>query len=77
MKNYSIADSVFNVNLKYARMQNKTEELFFKCLYEGKSEEYFAKELEKIWGKSHKFFNETVEEYSAMIHERNLKGKWL
>lgn len=75
MKNYSIADSVFNVNLKYARMQNKTEELFFKCLYEGRSEEYFAKELEKIWGKSHKFFNEAVEEYSTMIHGRNLEGK--
>ena len=35
----------------------------------------FAKELEKIWGKSNKFFTEAVKEYSTMIHERNLKGK--
>ena len=52
MKNSSfIAESVFEMNLYYTRKQNQTKELFFKCLNEGKSEEYFKEELEKIWGK--------------------------
>lgn len=76
MKNSNfIADSTFKVNLKYARKQNKTEELFFRCLDEGRSEEHFAKELEKIWDKDHRFMNDAIEEYTTMIHERNIEGK--
>ena len=52
MKNSSfIAESVFEMNLYYTRKQNQSKELFFKCLNENKSEEYFKEELEKIWGK--------------------------
>lgn len=75
MKNSSIADSVFKVNLKYVKLQNKTEELFFRCLDEERSVEYFKKELQKIWGKSHKYMDNAIEEYTTMIHERNIKGK--
>lgn len=75
MKNSSIADNVFKVNLKYVRLQNKTEELFFMCLDEERSVEYFKKELQKIWGKSHKYMDDAIEEYTTMIHERNIKGK--
>ena len=76
MKNSNyIAESTFKVNLNYARKQNKTEELFFRCLDEGRSEEYFAKELEKIWGKDHRFMTNAIEEYTTMIHERNVEGK--
>ena len=71
-----IAESTFNVNLNYAKLQNKTEELFFRCLDEGRDEEYFKKQLEKIWGKENQQYMENaIEEYSEMIHEKNIEGK--
>ena len=52
MKNTNayINEKVFKTNQKYARLQNKTEELFFQCLDEGRSLEYFYKKLDEIWG---------------------------
>ena len=47
MKNSNefINSSVFKVNKKYTEMQNKTKELFFKCLDEGRSLSYFETKL--------------------------------
>ena len=73
MKNSNfIADSVFNVNLKYSRLQNKTKELFFRCLDENRDYEYFKAELEKIWDiEDQSYLDEQIAEYQAIIHERN------
>ena len=70
MKNSSIFESVFKVNKKYAKQQNKTKELFFKCLEEGRSVEYFKTELEAIWGKDDtSYLEEEIIEYEAYLHE--------
>jgi len=77
MKNSNefINKSVFKVNLKYARMQNKTKELFFKCLNENRDFEYFKDKLEKLWGNlDHSFLQDELVEYEEIIHEQNLKG---
>lgn len=74
--NEFINESVFKVNLKYARLQNKTKELFFKCLNDNKDLDYFKKQLEKVWGNlDHGFLQDELVEYEEMIHEQNLKGK--
>lgn len=78
MKNSNefINESVFKVNFKYAKLQNQTKELFFKCLNEDRDLEYFKKQLEKLWGKlDHKFLQDELLEYEEIIHEQNLKGK--
>lgn len=77
MKNSNfIADSVFNVNLHYVRLQNKTKELFFRCLDEERDVEYFKAELEKIWGRAdYSYINDKIAEYEAIIHERNIEGR--
>ena len=69
-----ISESVFKVNLKYTRLQNETKEIFFRCLDEGRSEKYFSKELDKIWGNlDHSFMSEDIEEYKQIIHDNNLQ----
>jgi len=69
-----INESVYKVNQKYARLQNKTEELFFECLYDDRPVEYFIKKLDEIWGNiDHSFFNEQIDEYIEIIHENNLE----
>lgn len=74
MKSSSINDKVFAVNLNYVKLQNKTKELFFKCLNEERELEYFEAELKKIWGNvDYEYLNEQIEEYQAEIHERNTK----
>lgn len=75
MKNSSeyINKSVFKVNQKYTDMQNKTKELFFRCLDEGRDLEYFEAELDKLWGKlDRSFMAEELAEYEAIIHENNM-----
>ena len=70
MKSSSIFESVFKVNKKYAKQQNKTKELFFKCLEEDRSLEYFKAELEAIWGKDDTLYlEEEIIEYEAYLHE--------
>lgn len=74
MKNSSINDKVFAVNLNYVKLQNKTKELFFKCLNEERELEYFEAELKKIWGNvDYSYLDEQIEEYQAEIHEKNTK----
>ena len=77
MKNTSIiADSVFKVNLKYVRLQNKTKELFFKCLDEGRDLNYFKAKLEELWeGVDYSYIQDDLVEYETYLHEYNLKGK--
>lgn len=77
MKNSSIiADSVFKVNLKYVQLQNKTKELFFRCLDEGRDLEYFKAKLEELWeGVNYSYIQDDLTEYEAYLHEINTKGK--
>jgi len=73
MKNSSfIAESVFEMNLYYTRKQNKSKELFFKCLNENKSEEYFKQELEKIWGTDNReYIEKQITIFREQIHKQN------
>lgn len=74
MKNSSqfINDSVFRVNLNYVKLQNKSKELFFKCLDEGRELDYFKAKLEELWGKAnYSYMEEQISEYEALIHEIN------
>lgn len=73
MKKYSyIAESVFKVNLHFSKLQNKTKELYFRCLDEGRSTEYFRKELKKIWkDTNYNFIDKEVEKYQSIVHQRN------
>lgn len=76
MKNSSkfINEKVFKTNLKYARLQNKTEELFFECLDQGKDLEYFYKKLDEIWGNiDHSFIDKDIQEYANLIEQNNLE----
>jgi len=76
MKKFSIADSVFKVNLKYAKLQNKSKELFFRCLQEDRSVEYFKAELEALWGiNDMTYLEEQIFEYQAYLHEKNTNKK--
>lgn len=75
MRNSSefINASVFRVNQKYTNLQNKTKELFFRCLDEGRDLSYFEAELDKIWGKlDRSFMQNELAEYEAIIHENNM-----
>ena len=75
-KSNYIADKVFNINLKYVKLQNKTKELFFKCLDEEHDIDYFKAELEKIWSREdYSYINDEIAEYEAIIHEKNIEGK--
>lgn len=52
---------------------NKTKELYFKCLEEKKSVEYFTKEMNKIWDNvDHKFMQKQIEKLKKEIHENNV-----
>lgn len=74
MKNSSISENVFGVNLKYSRLQNKTKELFFRCLDEERDVEYFENELENIWDINDKeYIKNQIIEYREKVHEDNIK----
>lgn len=77
MKNSNfIAESVFKVNLHYSKLQNKTKELFFKCLNENKSSDYFKKELNNIWGvTNYKLLDKEIKKYTEIIHFKNTGKK--
>lgn len=76
MKNSSsyIAEKVFSVNAFYTKKQNKTKELFFKCLKEKRSTDYFKKELSKIWDNiDHKFMDKQIDKLMGMVHDVNVE----
>jgi hypothetical protein len=76
MKSSSIADSVFLVNLNYVKLQNKTKELFFKCLDERRTLDYFKQEVLKIWNNvDHSYMWEELEKYEEIIHTQNIHDK--
>lgn len=69
-----INEKVFNVNKKYQRLQNLTEELFFRCLDEERSVEYFIEKLDEIWGNiDHSYIQEDIDNYIDMLQEYNLQ----
>ena len=68
-----IAESVFNVNSHYTELQNKTKELYFRCLKENRSVEYFQKEVNKIWGNiDHRFMDKQIEKLKQLVWENNV-----
>jgi hypothetical protein len=76
MKNSSfISDSVFKLSLYYTQKQNKTKQLFFKCLDHNKSEEYFRKELKKIWGEETEYIEEQITIFREELHKEHTSTK--
>ena len=68
-----IAESVFNVNAHYTKLQNKTKILFFKCLKENRSVEYFRQEAYKIWGNvDHTFMDKQINKLQEMVWQNNV-----
>lgn len=68
-----IADSVYLTNVYYTNKQNKTKILYFRCLDEGRSYEYFEEELDKIWDNiDHKFMNRQIVKLQRMVNEQNI-----
>lgn len=69
-----IAQNVYSVNAFYTRKQNETKLLFFKCLKEEKSLEYFDKELSKIWDNvDHKFMDKQILKLQKLVHSNNVE----
>ena len=69
-----IAESVFNVNAHYTRLQNETKILFFRCLRENRSEEYFREEAYKIWGNiDHKFMDKQIDKLQELVWGNNIE----
>jgi hypothetical protein len=68
-----IAESVFNVNAHYTRLQNETKILFFRCLKENRSKEYFRQEAYKIWGNiDHKFMDKQIDKLQELVWGNNI-----
>ena len=54
-------------------MMNKTKELYFQCLEEGKSKEFFEKEVSKIWDNvDHRFMDKQIAELKELVHNDNV-----
>ena len=76
MKNSSfISNSVFKLSLYYTQKQNKTKQLFFKCLDQNKSEEYFRKELKKIWGEETEYIEKQITIFREELHKEHTSTK--
>lgn len=68
-----IDKNVYLVNVRYTRMMNKTKELYFQCLEEGKSKEFFEKEVSKIWDNvDHRFMDKQIAELRELVHNDNV-----
>lgn len=69
-----IAESVFNVNAHYTQLQNETKVLFFRCLKENRSTEYFRQEAYKIWGNiDHQFMDKQIDKFQELVWSNNIK----
>lgn len=69
-----IDKNVYLVNVRYTKMMNKTKELYFQCLEEGKSKEFFEKEVGKIWDKvDHRFMDKQIAELRELVHNDNVE----
>ena len=72
--NEFINESVFNVNLQYKRLENRTKELFFEYLDNGYSLEDFEQALDDLWGNfDRSFMEEDIEVYKDIIHDNNMQ----
>ena len=70
----SISEYVYLTNVYYTNKQNKTKELYFRCLDEGRSYEYFEEELGKIWDNiNHKFMGKQIEELRKIVNSANVE----
>lgn len=54
-------------------MMNKTKELYFRCLEEGRSAEYFEQEVSKIWDNvDHRFMDKQIAKLKELVHNDNV-----
>lgn len=68
-----IAEDVYLTNVKYSNKQNKTKILFFRCLEEGRSYEYFEEELSKIWDNvDHRFMDRQINKLQRIVNKENI-----
>lgn len=69
-----IDKNVYLVNVRYTKMMNKTKELYFKCLEENKSVEFFENEVSKIWDNvDHRFMDKQIAELKELVHSNNVE----
>ena len=69
-----IGKDVYLTNVYYSNKQNKTKILFFRCLDEGRSYEYFENELSKIWDNiDHRFMNRQINKLQGIVNKQNIE----
>lgn len=69
-----IEKNVYLVNVRYTKMMNKTKELYFKCLEENKSVEFFENEVSKIWDNvDHRFMDKQIAELRELVNSNNVE----
>lgn len=73
--NTFIEDSVYYSSQRYYKLIFNTKKLFFKCLNENKTLDYFKIEADKIWGKvDHSYMKQRIKELEDMISAKNISG---
>ena len=69
-----IGKDVYLTNVYYSNKQNKTKILFFRCLDEGRSYEYFENELSKIWDNiDHRFMRRQIDKLQGIVNKQNIE----
>ena len=69
-----ISESVYLTNVYYTNKQNKTKELYFRCLEENRSYEYFEEELSKIWDNiDHRFMKNQINKLQRVVNTQNIE----
>ena len=69
-----IAKNIYLVNVYYTNKQNKTKILYFRCLDEGRSYEYFENELSKIWDNiDHRFMKNQINKLQKIVNSQNIE----
>lgn len=69
-----IAKYVYLTNVYYTNKQNKTKILYFKCLEENRSYEYFEGELNKIWDSiDHRFMRTQINKLKKIVNKQNVE----
>lgn len=69
-----IGKDVYLTNVYYANKQNKTKILYFRCLDEGRSYEYFENELSKIWDNiDHRFMKRQIDKLQGIVNKQNIE----
>lgn len=69
-----ISKNVYLINVYYTNKQNKTKMLYFRCLEEGRSYEYFEQELSKIWDNiDHRFMKKQINKLQKVVNKQNIE----